>query len=94
MVAAVAAQGGLSPEFVAENVRYELVIAGLLFVIFFSAILNPRANLAGTHGPMIPLIPLVAAAGGHPLALGIQGWRVWLDPERHQRRLKAGSLNR
>ncbi|ENR2166688.1 DUF3360 family protein [Vibrio vulnificus] len=71
MVAAFAAQFGLSPEFVAENVRYELSIAGLLFVIFFSAILNPRANLAGTHGPMIPLIPLVAAAGGHPLALGI-----------------------
>ncbi len=71
MVAAFAAQFGLSPEFVAENVRYELIIAGLLFVIFFSAILNPRANLAGTHGPMIPLIPLVAVAGGHPLALGI-----------------------
>ncbi|EPI5809538.1 DUF3360 family protein [Vibrio vulnificus] len=71
MVAAFAAQFGLSPEFVAENVRYELSIAGLLFVIFFSAILNPRANLAGTHGPMIPLIPLVAAAGRHPLALGI-----------------------
>jgi hypothetical protein len=71
MVAAFAAQFGLSPEFVAENVRYELLIAGGLFVILFSAILNPRANLAGTHGPMIPLIPLIAAAGGHPLALGI-----------------------
>lgn len=71
MVAAFAAQFGLSPEFVAENVRFELLIAGLLFVIFFSAILNPLTNLAGTHGPMIPLIPLVAAAGGHPLALGI-----------------------
>lgn len=71
MVAAFATQFGLSPEFVAENVRYELVIAGLLFVVLFSALLNPNANLAGTHGPMIPLIPLIAAAGGHPLALGI-----------------------
>ncbi|MGF1719641.1 DUF3360 domain-containing protein [Vibrio kyushuensis] len=71
MVAVFAAQFGLSPEFVAENVRYELLIAGGLFVILFSAILNPNANLAGTHGPMIPLIPLIAAAGGHPLALGI-----------------------
>ncbi len=71
MVAAFAAQFGLSPEFIAENVRYELLIAGGLFVILFSAILNPNANLAGTHGPMIPLIPLIAAAGGHPLALGI-----------------------
>lgn len=71
MVAAFAAQFGLSPEFVAENVRYELLIAGGIFVILFSAILNPRANLAGTHGPMIPLIPIIAAAGGHPLALGI-----------------------
>jgi hypothetical protein len=71
MVAAFAAQFGLSAEFVAENVRYELLIAGGLFVILFSAILNPKANLAGTHGPMIPLIPIVAAAGGHPLALGL-----------------------
>ncbi|ENP8448895.1 DUF3360 domain-containing protein [Vibrio parahaemolyticus] len=71
MVAAFAAQFGLSPEFVAENVRYELLIAGALFVILFSAILNPNANLAGTHGPMIPLIPMIAAAGGHPLALGL-----------------------
>jgi hypothetical protein len=71
MVAAFATQFGLSPEFVAENVRYELLIAGGIFVIIFSAILNPRANLAGTHGPMIPLIPIIAMAGGHPLALGI-----------------------
>ncbi|SHJ14251.1 DUF3360 family protein [Algibacter luteus] len=71
MVAAFAAQFGLSSEFIAENVRYELLIAGGIFVIIFSAILNPRANLAGTHGPMIPLIPIIAAAGGHPLALGI-----------------------
>lgn len=71
MVAAFAAQFGLSPDFIAENVRYELLIAGGIFVIIFSAILNPRANLAGTHGPMIPLIPIIAAAGGHPLALGI-----------------------
>lgn len=71
MVAAFAAQFGLSASFVAENVRYELLIAGFLFVILFSAFLNPNANLAGTHGPMIPLIPLIAAAGGHPLALGI-----------------------
>lgn len=71
MVAAFAVQFGLTPEFVAENVRYELLIAGGLFVILFSAILNPTANLAGTHGPMIPLIPIIALAGGHPLALGI-----------------------
>jgi len=71
MVAAFAAQYGLTPEFVAENVRYELLIAGGLFLVVFSAILNPRANLAGTHGPMIPLIPIIALAGGHPLALGI-----------------------
>ncbi len=71
MVAAFATQFGLSADFIAENVRFELLIAGLLFVVLFSAILNPNANLAGTHGPMIPLIPLIAAAGGHPLALGI-----------------------
>ncbi|USD36375.1 MULTISPECIES: DUF3360 family protein [Ferrimonas] len=71
MAAAFATQFGLSAEFVAENVRYELLIAGVLFAVVFSALLNPNTNLAGTHGPMIPLIPLIAAAGGHPLALGI-----------------------
>ncbi|ANW95727.1 hypothetical protein AXE80_05300 [Wenyingzhuangia fucanilytica] len=71
IVAALASQFGLSPEFVAENVRFELLIAGGFFVILFSAILNPNANLSGTHGPMLPLIPIIAAAGGHPLALGI-----------------------
>jgi hypothetical protein len=71
MVAAFATQFGLSPEFVAENVHFELLIAGVLFVVLFSAILNPLSNLAGTHGPMIPLIPLIASAGGHPLALGL-----------------------
>lgn len=71
MVAAFATQFGLAPEFIAENVRFELLIAGGIFVLIFSAILNPRANLAGTHGPMLPLIPIIAAAGGHPLALGI-----------------------
>lgn len=71
MAGAFAAQFGLDAAFIAENVRYEMLIAGILFVIVFSGILNPRANLAGTHGPMIPLIPLVAVAGGHPLALGV-----------------------
>lgn len=71
MAGAFAAQFGLDSAFIAENVRYEMIIAGILFVIIFSGILNPRTNLAGTHGPMIPLIPLVAAAGGHPLALGV-----------------------
>lgn len=75
MVAAVAgafaAPLGLSDAFVIENVRYEMLIVALLFVILFSGILNPTANLAGTHGPLIPLIPLIMAAGGHPMAFGI-----------------------
>ncbi len=71
VVAAFAVPLGLSPEFVIENVRFEMLIAAILFVILFSGILNPNANLAGTHGPMIPLIPLIVASGGHPLAFGI-----------------------
>ncbi|CAG37246.1 conserved hypothetical membrane protein [Desulfotalea psychrophila LSv54] len=70
MVAVFATEYGLDAAFVAENVRWELLI-GALFVILFSALLMPNANLAGTHGPMIPLIPLIAAAGGHPLSLGL-----------------------
>lgn len=71
MVAAFAAEYDLSQAFIVENVRFELLIAGILFVVLFSALINPLTNLAGTHGPMIPLIPLIAMAGGHPLALGI-----------------------
>lgn len=71
VVAAFATPLGLSDAFVIENVRYEMLIAAVLFVILFSGFLNPNANLAGTHGPLIPLIPLIVASGGHPMALGI-----------------------
>lgn len=71
VVAAFAGPLGLSDAFVISNVRFEMLIAALLFVILFSGFLNPTANLAGTHGPLIPLIPLIVAAGGHPMALGI-----------------------
>ena len=71
IVAAFAGPLGLSREFITENVRFELVIAALLFVILISGFLNPTSNLAGTHGPLIPMIPLVVASGGHPMALGI-----------------------
>ena len=62
---------GLPADFIVENVRFEMLIAAVLFVFLFSGLFNPRANLAGTHGPMIPMIPLLVAAGGHPLAFGI-----------------------
>lgn len=71
IVAAFAGPLGLSREFITENVRFELVIAALLFVILISGFLNPTSNLAGTHGPLIAMIPLVVASGGHPMALGI-----------------------
>ena len=71
IVAAFATGFGLPFEFVVENVRFELLIAALLFVIPICGFLNPRVNLSGCHGPMIPLIGLIVAAGGHPLALGI-----------------------
>jgi len=71
IVAAFAGPLGLSEAFVIENVRFEMLIAAVLFVILVSGFLNPVANLAGTHGPLIPLIPLIVAAGGHPMALGI-----------------------
>ncbi|MBP0048260.1 DUF3360 family protein [Marinobacterium sp. AK62] len=71
IVAAFASQLGLSNDFVIENVRFELLIAAVLFVVLVSGFLNPTANLAGTHGPLIPLIPLIVASGGHPMALGL-----------------------
>ncbi len=71
VVGAYAGTLGLSPEFVIENARFEMLIAAVLFVILISGFINPTANLAGTHGPLIPLIPLIVASGGHPLALGV-----------------------
>ena len=59
-----------SATFVAENVRLEVVIASvtlLLFSVFFHMRLAPQGTLA----PMISLVPVMAAAGVHPLALGI-----------------------
>ena len=61
---------GLNEGFILENVRYELLIASV-FIILFSGFLLPTANLGGTNGPLIPLIPIVVAAGGHPMAFGL-----------------------
>ncbi len=61
---------GLNMNFIVENVRVDMIAVSLFFVILFSGVFNPRSNLAGIHGPMMPLIPLMAASGTHPLALG------------------------
>ncbi|MEO1013463.1 MAG: DUF3360 family protein [Bacteroidota bacterium] len=61
----------LGTEFAIEVSRVEMLIPALLFVILASGFLNPRANLAGNHGPMIPLIASMALAGAHPLALAV-----------------------
>lgn len=71
IVAAFASGFGLPPEFVVENVRFEILLVIILFVIPFSGFLNPRVNLPGCHGPMIPLVGMIVLAGGHPLALGV-----------------------
>jgi len=71
MVGAWASASGLDQAFVIENTRWEMIIVGLLFAFFFSGFLNPNANLAGTHGPMVAVIPLIVLSGGHPLALGL-----------------------
>lgn len=70
---AVAWAAGLNigdPSFVTENIRLEIVLAGII-TILFSAVLNPSAGPPGTLAPLIPLIPAMAAAGVHPLPLGI-----------------------
>ncbi len=59
----------LGAEWIIEVVRVEMLIPALIFCIIGSGFLNPRANLAGNHGPMIPLIGSIALAGAHPLAL-------------------------
>jgi hypothetical protein len=59
----------LGSEFIVQATRVEMIVPAFLFCFLLSGFLNPRANLAGNHGPMITLIPLIALAGGHPLAL-------------------------
>ena len=61
----------LGKEFAIEVARVEMLIPALLFCVLASGFINPRANLAGNHGPMIPLIATIALAGAHPLALAI-----------------------
>jgi len=61
----------LGKEFAIEVARVEMLIPAFLFCVLASGFLNPRANLAGNHGPMIPLIGAIALAGAHPLALAI-----------------------
>ncbi|MCP2039485.1 flagellar biosynthesis protein FliQ [Neisseria sp. HSC-16F19] len=70
VAAAFAVPLGLPDSFVLENVRYELLIVSL-FILLFSGFILPTSNLPGTHGPLIPLIPMVVMAGGHPLAFGL-----------------------
>ena len=70
IAATFAAPLGLGEGFILENVRYELLIVSI-FILLFSGFFLPTANLAGTHGPLIPLIPIVVAAGGHPMAFGL-----------------------
>ncbi|MDO5651130.1 MAG: DUF3360 family protein [Moraxella sp.] len=70
MAGAFAIPLGLDQAFILQNVRYEMIIAAI-FIFIFSGFLLPSANLPGTHGPLVALIPLVVAVGGHPLAFGI-----------------------
>lgn len=62
---------GLDKNFIIENVRVDMIAVSLLFVVLLSGLFNPRANLPGIHGPMMPMIPLMATSGTHPLALGV-----------------------
>lgn len=66
----VSGLGIADPAFVAENVRLEIVLGGLLTLIF-CAFLNPYAGPPGTLAPLIPVVPVMVLSGVHPLPLGI-----------------------
>ena len=57
IAATIAEPLGLGESFTLENVRYELLLVSI-FILPFSGFLLPAANLAGTHGPLIPLTQL------------------------------------
>ncbi|MCX7746459.1 MAG: DUF3360 domain-containing protein [Clostridia bacterium] len=58
------------PGFVIENVRLEMVLGSLIALIFCS-ILHPLAAPPGTLAPLIPIIPVMAASGVHPLPFAL-----------------------
>jgi len=57
-------------DMIADSVRLELMIASVV-ALLLCALLNPYAAPAGTLAPLIPLIPVMAAAGVHPLPFAI-----------------------
>ena len=59
-----------SAGFAIENVRLELFLASVL-TFFFCAGINPAMAPPGTLAPLIPLVPVMAASGVHPLPLAI-----------------------
>ena len=60
---------GLPVQLLLENVRLELVLVGFIMIAF--NFLHPRLGGTGAHGWMIPVIPAIVVAGGHPLAMGL-----------------------
>lgn len=62
--------GITNPSFVTENVRLEIII-GSIACILFTSFLNPYAAPPGTLAPLIPLVPLMASLGVHPLIHGL-----------------------
>ena len=62
--------GIVHPDFVTESVRLEIVLGSVL-TLLFCAVLNPYAGPPGTLAPLIPVVPVMALSGVHPLPLGI-----------------------
>jgi hypothetical protein len=60
----------ISPNFVLENVRIEILIGSIITLI--AAALYPNAAPAGTLAPLVVLVPVMSAFGVHPLILGIE----------------------
>lgn len=64
------ALGIKSDLFAVENVRMELFLASLL-TLLFCVFFNPAIAPPGTLAPLIPLVPVMVAAGVHPLPLAL-----------------------
>ena len=60
-----------APGFVMENARLELMVSGVV-TLLFSVLTRRDIPPVGTLAPLIPLIPAMALAGVHPLALALQ----------------------
>lgn len=87
MVAAFAAQFGLAPEFIAENVRYELLIAGGIFCDSFFSNFKSECQSSRNTWSYDSFDTDNCCSWRTPFGVGDFNWCIWYCIEYYQRRI-------